>query len=708
MRYTTSNSSQPPPPRATHERSPFHPGEQALQTRAGVRDHIERIGRRIIHDSMPDQHRAFFAELPFVVVGALDGRSRPWASVLTGAPGFMSSPDPQTLRIEARPGKGDPIDAGLRTGAPVGLLGIQPETRRRNRVNGAVVEAGERGFVVRVDQSFGNCPQYIQARAPVLATDAAAPRHVRAEGALLSAAAAALAGRADTFFIASALPGARRGDSTEGVDVSHRGGKPGFVRVSQENGRSVLTSPDFVGNLQFNTFGNLLLNPLAGIVFVDFASGHLLSLTGEAEVVWDGPEVAAFVGAERLLRFRVTEGVWIENAVPLRWSAPEWAPQLAATGSWADVVRAAAAAERPKDFRSFVVARIEDESDTVRSFYLAPADGEGLAYHQPGQFLPLALDIAGFAAPVRRTYTLSDEPNARHYRISVKREAASGRALGIASNWLHENVRVGSRVRAMAPRGNFVLDPGSRRRVLLLSAGVGVTPMVAMLNHLMGGTEQRMRYPHRRVKFVHAARHGGEHAFGAHVRALARERPTLTVHVRYSAPRPQDISGRDYDSAGRIDAELLRSLLPLDNYDVYLCGPAGFMQSMYDILLELGVRDERIRWEAFGPARLERRGRRESAADRRQLEPARAATVEFRASRRTIAWDHSRGTLLDLAEASGIDAPWGCRSGACGTCAARVLDGVVTYSAPPAAEHSEGLALTCSAVPASARLTLDL
>ena len=153
------------------EDSPFHAGEQALQRRAGVRDRLAQFGRKAIRDFMPDQHRILFAELPFVVVGALDGRRRPWASVLVGTPGFVSSPDSRTLRIAARPAYADPIGAGLVAGAPVGLLGIQLETRRRNRMNGTVIEADEGGLVVRVDQSFGNCPQYIQARTPVFVAE---------------------------------------------------------------------------------------------------------------------------------------------------------------------------------------------------------------------------------------------------------------------------------------------------------------------------------------------------------------------------------------------------------------------------------------------------------------------------------------------------------------------------------------------------------
>ncbi|WP_437276660.1 pyridoxamine 5'-phosphate oxidase family protein [Sorangium sp. So ce375] len=326
----------------TREGSPYHPGEMAVQTRAGARERAEKAGRRIIRDFMPDQHRELFAQLPFLLVGALDEERRPWASIVTGRPGFIASPDPRTLAVNARPAAGDPLGAHLVAGAPVGLLGVQLETRRRNRLNGTITAADERGFVVEVGQSFGNCAQYIQAREPMFVREpeaAAAPREAQAEGAALSAGAAALIRRADTFFIATASPFARGGDAIEGADVSHRGGKPGFVRVTEQDGRTVLTSPDFTGNFAFNTLGNLALDPRAGVLFVDFASGGVLSLTGEAEVIWDGAELSAFAGAQRLLRFRVAGGVWREDAVPLRWSAPVPAPQLAATGSWEDVAR---------------------------------------------------------------------------------------------------------------------------------------------------------------------------------------------------------------------------------------------------------------------------------------------------------------------------------------------------------------------------------
>jgi predicted pyridoxine 5'-phosphate oxidase superfamily flavin-nucleotide-binding protein len=314
----------------------FHAGEQALQARLGLAERLAQTGSRIVRDFMPDQHREFFAMLPFLVVGSLDRQARPWASILVGHPGFVQSPDPHTLTVAARPGHGDPLAENLATGVPLGLLGIQPETRRRNRMNGRMVPLGTEGFAVEVDQSFGNCPQYIQARAPRFV---AAPetmqdeRPVLAETAALSDRAQAMVEGADTFFLAtaSALP-AQGGN--QGVDVSHRGGKPGFVRVTRENGHAVLTVPDFSGNMLFNSFGNLAVNPRAGLLFVDFATGDLLYLTGTAEVIWDAPELADFAGAERLMRFTLEEGRLVPGALPLRWTRPVYAPQLAETGDW--------------------------------------------------------------------------------------------------------------------------------------------------------------------------------------------------------------------------------------------------------------------------------------------------------------------------------------------------------------------------------------
>ncbi len=330
--------------------SPFHAGELAVQERCGVREAIGRVGRVVIRNLMLPDHRELFARLPMLLVGSLDAAGRPWASVLVGAPGFVHADDERTLRIDALPLPSDPLARSLETGAPLGLLGIELATRRRNRMNGTVVARDDGGFTVAVDQSFGNCPQYIQARSPEWRRPPASFRAARAGvpvAARLDAVARAIVEHADTLFIASASPAARGHAGADGVDVSHRGGKAGFVNVradavrddigradSSRDGASVLVMPDFRGNFLFNTLGNLTVNPRAGIVVPDFTSGDLLQLTGTAEIVWDGAELAGFAGAERLVVFTVASGVLHADALPLAWSAPEYARQLADTGDW--------------------------------------------------------------------------------------------------------------------------------------------------------------------------------------------------------------------------------------------------------------------------------------------------------------------------------------------------------------------------------------
>ena len=269
---------------------PFHPGELEAQARAGV-----SVRGGAIRDAMPEQHRTFFEMLPFVVVASTH-HGAPVATLWTGDPGFVAAPDPHTLRFSVALDPSDPATPAFTAGAPFGLLGIELATRRRNRANGVVLSAGASGVEVAIHQSFGNCPQYIQPRDVQAVVPGVAPAEHLAR---LDRDAADAIARADTFFVATS---ARTDEWTGGVDVSHRGGPPGFVCVDGD----VLTIPDFKGNRYFNTLGNLVSEPRAALVFVDFTTGDLLHVQGTAEIQWDGPEVSALEGAERLWRVHVT------------------------------------------------------------------------------------------------------------------------------------------------------------------------------------------------------------------------------------------------------------------------------------------------------------------------------------------------------------------------------------------------------------------
>ena len=283
-----------------------------------------------IRNFLPEQHRQFFSLLSYVFAGAIDSEGWPLATLLTGQPGFVQSPDPSTLHIASLPDAEDPANEALSPNREIGILGIDLSTRRRNRANGRVVARDSSGIRIAVGQSFGNCPQYIQMRAlaaPGFDPGPAVPKSVEPVDHLDLPARAAIAA-ADTFFVASR---SRPGDGAEyGADISHRGGRPGFVRTDGDQ----LTIPDFRGNRYFNTLGNLIAEPRASLLFVDFATGDLLQLQGTAEVDWSGAPAAQIAGAERLWRFHVTRGWRRRSATPLRWSFLEYSRTTAATGLW--------------------------------------------------------------------------------------------------------------------------------------------------------------------------------------------------------------------------------------------------------------------------------------------------------------------------------------------------------------------------------------
>ena len=301
----------------------FHEDEARAQALAGY----QRPGRVAIRPFMPDQHREFFALLPYLFVATPGADGWPMASVLTGEPGFVQSPDPATLGIGALPTSGDPATPTFIAGTEIGLLGLDFTTRRRNRANGrlvaidAAIDKG--GLTVAIAQSFGNCAQYIQTRTPAPSAAAGAPVE-RLDR--LDDAARALIAASDTFFVASRSRGGIEGG---GLDMSHRGGRPGFVDVMGDT----LAIPDFRGNRFYNTLGNLLGDPRAGLLFIDFASGDILQLQGRAAIDWH-PEGNGPAGAERLWRVEIARAWRRRGAFPFTWRFGDFAPTTLATGTW--------------------------------------------------------------------------------------------------------------------------------------------------------------------------------------------------------------------------------------------------------------------------------------------------------------------------------------------------------------------------------------
>ena len=371
----------------------------------------------------------------------------------------------------------------------------------------------------------------------------------------------------------------------------------------------------------------------------------------------------------------------------------ERSPMLEHTRSGAQTAETIAAEPERNVYVPYEIFDVRPESEAITSFYLRRADGKAPPSYEPGQFLPIRLAIPGKDAPATRTYTLSDAPNAEHYRLSIKREGGTA----LVSNFLHDHAKPGFRLEAMAPRGKFVLDQSNDRPVVLLSAGVGITPMIAMTNFIIAEGLRTRKF--RRTYFIHGAQNGQMHAFGDPIRELAAKHDSLTAHIRFNRPSETDRLGETYDSQGYVDIELLKSVLPLDDYDFYLCGPQPFMQAIYDGLTELGVRDERIDYESFGPATVLKHGAKPKTPPAKVDPVDGAVAVRFAASDIELSWTADTGTLLDLAEAAGLAPESACRSGVCGTCATRIKCGAVDYIEEPSAPHGDDEVLMCCATP---------
>jgi ferredoxin-NADP reductase len=342
--------------------------------------------------------------------------------------------------------------------------------------------------------------------------------------------------------------------------------------------------------------------------------------------------------------------------------------------------------------REFRVTSAQRESASVRSFVLEPVNGKALPGFLPGQFLALKLEPPAAPTPLLRSYSLAAPADGRVYRIAVKRETG-----GLASAFLHDRVAVGDLLQVGAPRGTFTLDTDDSGPVVLLSAGVGVTPVLAMLGALARAGSERP------VWWIHGARSGAEHAFAAEVRDLLSRLPAARSHVRYSRPRPEDRQGLDFDEAGRIDLEALLGLGVPRDADFYLCGPAGFLRELTANLLGWGVETRRLHREVFGPEP------REDAPDPHPPSgpPGQGPQVAFSRSALTIAWDERYGSLLELAEACDVPADWSCRTGVCHRCESGLVDGAVLYDPEPLDHPAPGQVLLCCARP-QGPVTIDL
>jgi ferredoxin-NADP reductase/predicted pyridoxine 5'-phosphate oxidase superfamily flavin-nucleotide-binding protein len=630
--------------------NPFHEGEVRAQKLRGVHDHVMSYGPKVIRPFMPDQHREFFSSQPFLVAAIRDESGRMWSTLLLpddvdprhhrsseGGGGWVAtSPDPTTLRFTARVARGDALEGrwgSLTKNAPlldqqpdVGLLGIELGTKRRNRVNGritSIVDAlpdeeasltssaatanansKKHALTFTVDQSFGNCPQYSTPRPwrwQWLPKVALMPNKPPIRGHELTPDQARQIQLADTIFIATGYRGEGVDDNDSfGNDASHRGGQPGFLRV---HNWTTLLLPDYSGNNFYNSIGNLFLDPRMGISVPGFETGSLLQMSGTAQVVTGAEAGILYPGIETLIVFTVQNVNELpEGSLPIRWSSES--------------------AEK----RRVRITSIVRESRDVKSFELEPtqtAHEAPLWKYRAGQYVPVHLNLGREDGPIVRTYSLSRAAHCAvpasssesrsppvRYRISVKRHGK-----GKASRFLHDVLQLGDIVSVEVPTGDFTLKldeiDHDESPIVLISVGVGVTPVLAMLEELVRSANEAgagTRLHPRHVIWIHGARNREQHSFRKEVqelllqsRTLASSRLEVSTFVAYSQPQVGDVLGEDYDVAGRVDLPLLRHALGegLESGRFYICGPPDFVSAIEEGLQSEGVAPSRIQFESF-------------------------------------------------------------------------------------------------------------
>ena len=341
-------------------------------------------------------------------------------------------------------------------------------------------------------------------------------------------------------------------------------------------------------------------------------------------------------------------------------------------------------------FRQLRVSRINRESAGVVSLTLTPADNRPLVAALPGQFIIFRIQPKPDSPVLLRNYSLSDLPSANHYRVSIKLEVN-----GAASTYLHNQVRLGDLLDVAAPRGNFTLQPGEKQ-VVLLSAGVGATPVLAMLHSLAAEISPR------EVWWVFGARNGEDHPFAAESRNLVKALPRGKNFIAYSRPGSQDRPGIDFDASGRIRVEALEKLGVRCDADFYLCGPAGFLRDLREGLMAWGVSDDRVHTEIFGPEKSITPG----VVDRSQALPhspegpaGSGPRVSFVRSGLNVCWNPKFSSLLDFAEACDVPVRWACRTGVCHTCECSLISGTVDYQPVPLEPPAQGNVLICCSQP---------
>uniref|UniRef100_A0A7R9ZZV6 FAD-binding FR-type domain-containing protein n=1 Tax=Pyrodinium bahamense TaxID=73915 RepID=A0A7R9ZZV6_9DINO len=599
----------------------FHAGELYVQNRVGSAGSAAGLGADMISPRIDPRAAGIFEVCPHLFVASVqqldDGSMKVWASALFGKPGFASvHQDFRHLEIETRIAAGDPLAGNIGVGAPLASLAISFEHRARYRINGRVVAATQDSVMLESLEAFPNCPKYIAARSwTVLAESprafeaAASPMKPRLEGKAM-----ALMRAADTFFLATS-------HLERGADLSHRGGKPGFVRVS-EDGSEVFWA-DYAGNGMFQSLGNIVSSGIAGVLFVDWASGSTLQISGKALVEWRDAGETKLDDSTRIVRLFVESCIWTQRQLPIKYYLPS-----DGASPFNVLLSGEGASDSEESLVTAQLVAMKPESASAKSFWFMPeGDAEllsRLANHRPGEYVTFELEIS--EKRVVRTWTISSAPASISgseglFSITVKREDS-----GLASRYLHDKVEVGQSFRVIGVGGGAAMSlfqkwnlpavqkrdvaellNGTTKHVLFLAGGIGITPMMSNLRalHLLISSSGSAAFDLPKIYMVLATRDLNAAPFVEDLLLLRKlgllAGLCLAVSGTVSPASGLPASAGEVDlHSGHLTLEMLKRVIPEDGeLSVYLCGPTGLMKASELMLADLQIPSGQIHSESF-------------------------------------------------------------------------------------------------------------
>ena len=546
-------------------RFPYHSGEIELHRRLDREEQQLEMGRKVHFPFLTPDQQALFAKITVIFIGYVDKNGLPWSSVLYGPPGFVTSANPKLIFIDIFKRCGDPLASALKPEVPISLLGIDFSTRERIRVNGVVKSSQNKKAEIVVVQAYGNCPQYIKTRTSRFVADpkADAKNHFFACKEIDDQT-KKLIENSEMMFVSSFNP---KDDIYEngGVDINHKGGNPGFIKVEG----NTLHIPDFVGNFAFNTLGNFILNPKAGITFFDFSKKKLILMSGDVSLFWDADaDQTYFLGAERMWSFTPSKIIHIHDAIPLRFMEGETSPNTLFTGSWNKAEEIARAARRQSEKRAYTVVQYISESTSTSSLIITPEDNNPIVPFKSGQIVEAQIDNRVMQC------TISSAPKDSFFRLSlVNKDALSDISRG---NIIHVTI----------PKGVVIEPPAKKDMIVFICDDVGLPAVLsAVRSHHFNTFTHRSKQIHT---VLHISNSTSDRAFTAELLKLEH---ISNGQIRYISviknPSDGERQGHDFHLKGVITPEIIESCVAGMDGHVFCAGSMSTIEAITPICKNL-------------------------------------------------------------------------------------------------------------------------